>query len=330
MSAGKEKSKASKVRRSEVYKNHRAQLLLSRFVSGELGRLDPVYDPKYGYRYPVVEKIVGEPSSAAEFLGHLFEAGVLERELYDMIVYCPSCSSVSVSIHYCCPYCKSFNVKKSSLIEHIPCGYIDTEDRFLAEDKLVCPKCGKELTKPDVDHRKAGVWCTCNDCGKSFDIPVPSHFCRDCRENFTFEDSLCKEVYSYSLSEDVMREAALGRILVAPIREFLQERGFEVDCPGFLKGKSGATHMFDVTASLRGMAVIDLATATDDIVSEESVIAMFAKVYDVAPKKACLIAIPKMSENGKRLADLYKIELIEAKDQNEAIKALEDCIKGLG
>lgn len=324
-------SKASKVRRSEVYRNHRAQLLLSKFVSGELSRLDPVYDPRYGYRYPVVEKIVGDPSSADEFLRHLFEAGVLERELYDKIVYCPSCSSANVSIHYCCPYCMSFNVKKSSLIEHIPCGYIDTEDRFLADDKLVCPKCDKELTKPDVDHRKAGVWCSCNDCGKSFDIPVPSHFCRDCRQNFTFEDALYKDVYSYGLSEDVMREAALGQVLIAPIREFLQERGFEVKSPGFLKGKSGASHMFDVTASRRGIdrdvTVIDLATSTDDVVSEQSVIAMFAKVYDVAPNRAYLVAIPKMSENGKRLAALYKIELIEAKDQNEAIKALEACIK---
>jgi len=324
-------SKASKARRSEVYKNHRAQLLLSKFVSGELSRLDPVYDPRYGYRYPIVEKIVGEPASADDFLKHLSEAGVLERELYDKIVYCPSCSSANVSVHYCCPYCNSFNVKKSSLIEHIPCGYIDTEDRFLAEDKLVCPKCGKELIKPDVDYRKAGVWCSCNDCGKSFDIPVPSHFCRDCHQSFTFEDALYKDVYSYSVSEDVMREAALGLVLIAPIREFLQERGFEVESPGFLKGNSGASHMFDVTASPRGtvgdVTVIDLATSSDDVASEQSVIAMFAKVYDVAPNRACLIAIPKMSENGKRLAALYKIELIEAKDQNEAIKALEAYIK---
>ncbi len=50
---------------------------------------------------------------------------------------------------------------------------------------------------------------------------------------------------------------------------------------------------------------------------------MFAKVFDVAPNKACLIAIPRMSENGKKLADLYKIKLIEAEDQNAAVKALE-------
>ena len=324
-------SKASKDQRVKLYKNHNVQLFISKFVSGELSKLDPVYDPKYGYRYPVVDAILGDPSSTDEFLESLFETGILKRELYDKIVYCPYCDSANVSIHYCCPHCKSFDIKKSSLIEHIPCGYIEIEERFRKDDKLVCPRCRKELTRPDVDYRKAGVWCACNECGKSFDIPVPAHFCRDCRKGFTFEESLYKDVYSYSLTSEAMKEATVGWIMIAPIREFLQSRGFEVESPGFLKGKSGASHMFDITASpvgvKRNIAVIDLATSTDDVVSEQPVIAMFAKIYDVSPDKACLVAIPKMGENGKKLASLYKIELIEAKDQKEVIKALQACLK---
>jgi len=131
----------------------------------------------------------------------------------------------------------------------------------------------------------------------------------------------------------VAKEAGLSYILVGPIREFLQSQGFEVESPGFLKGKSGASHMFDVTASRGGVTkniiVIDIATASEDAVSEQSVIAMFAKVYDVIPDKACLVAIPKMSENGRKLADLYKIELIEAEDQNAAMEALEVSISQL-
>lgn len=221
-------------------------------------------------------------------------------------------------------------MKKSSLVEHIQCGYIDIEDRFTQEDKMVCPRCHNELTKPDVNYRKAGVWCACNDCGKNFDIPVPSHFCRECKNLFTFEDAVYKDVYSYSLNQEVMKEAGVGYILVAPIRELFQSRGFTVESPGLMKGKSGASHMFDVAASkgdvARHVIVIDLATSTEDIVSEQSMIAMFAKVYDVAPDKACLIAIPKMSDNGRKLADLYKIELIEAKNQKEAMKALEAVV----
>jgi len=326
-------AKASKTERTEAFRDQRAQMVLSKFLSGELTKLDPVYDPTYGYRYPVIETIIGDPSVTEEFLTHLYELGILKRETFDKVIHCLSCGSVNVSIRYCCPYCKSFNIKKSALIEHIPCGYIDTEDRFKKEDKLVCPRCHTELDKPDINYRKAGVWCSCNECNKSFDIPVPSHFCRACNKGFTFEDALYKDVYSYSLNKEIMKEAGMGYILVAPIREFLQSRGFTVESPSFLKGKSGASHMFDVAASrgdlTRNVIVIDLAMSADEPVSEQSIIAMFAKVYDAAPEKAYLIAIPKMSESGRKLAELYNIHLIEAKDQNEAMKALETCVESM-
>jgi len=324
-------SKGSKTDKSEVYKDRRTQLLLSRFVSGELTELTPLYDPKHGYRYPIAEKIVGEPATTNEFLRTLSDAGVLNRELYDKTIYCPNCNSANASVHYCCPYCRSFNIRKSALVEHVPCGYIDVEEKFRKEGKLVCPKCRKELSKPDVDYRKAGVWCTCNDCSKSFDIPVPLHFCRDCHQNFPFEDALYKDAYLYKLSDETMKEASLGLILIAPIRALLEKHGFDVEAPGFLKGKSGTRHMFDIIASRdevpQGVTVIDLATATEGAVSEQSVIGMFAKVYDVLPDQAYLVAVPKMSADGKRLATLYDIELIEAKGQKEALEHLKATLK---
>lgn len=320
-------SKASKAQRSEVYKDHRVQLLLSKFTSKEISKLQPVYDPIHGYRYPVVEAIVGTPSATQEFLKTLFNVGVLKRELFDKIVHCAFCDSANISIRYSCPQCKAFNIRKSSLIEHVKCGYIDTEEHFQTTDKVVCPRCKKELIKPDVDFRKAGVWCTCNECGKSFDMPVVSHFCRNCHKGFLFEEATYRDVYSYSISEEAMKEASLGLVLIAPIREFLEGRGFKVETPGFLKGASGASHTFDITASKEGIskhvAVIDVATSTDDAVAEQPVIALFAKVFDVAPDKSCLIAIPKMSESGKKLATLYKINLIEARDQKEVLSALQ-------
>jgi transcription elongation factor Elf1 len=323
--------RASKKELHKLYGDPKVQLLISKFMSDKLDTLNPVYDSKHGFRYPVVDEIVGGSSSSEEFLQKLFEGGVLERKLYDKIVYCPYCSSANVSIHYTCPHCKSFDVKKSALIEHIKCGYIDTEDRFQVDGKLVCPKCHKELTSPDLDYHRAGVWCTCNQCSKSFDIPVPAHFCRECQENFTFDEALYKDVYSYSLTSDAKEAATIGGILIAPMMEFLDTLGFEVASPGFLNGKSGTSHMFDLTAvsngETRNTTAIDLATSTEGVVSEQSVISMFAKIFDATPDKACLVAIPKMSENGRKLATLYKIDLIEAKDQDEALRALKACIR---
>jgi len=260
--------KTSKMKRTELYKDTNTQVFLSKFLSGEIAELEPVYDSKIGYRYPIVEAIIGSASEAEEFLNELYEVGILERTLYDKIVYCPKCDSANISVHYCCPYCKSFNIQKSSLIEHVKCGYMDVEGNFRKGNKLVCPKCHKELKKPDVDYRRAGIWCACKDCDKSFDIPTTAHFCRDCHANSTFEDAVIKDVYSYSLKEEVREEAAVGWVVIAPITEFLEENGFEVESPAFLKGKSGANHMFDMAAykgdKARKVTVIDLASSTED------------------------------------------------------------------
>jgi len=316
--------------RSEVYRDHRAQLILGKFLTGEIDKLTPIFDPKHGYTYPLVDAVVGEPAAAEDFLNRLYEIGILRREVFDKVISCHKCGSSSVSVRYCCPYCKSFNVKKSSLVEHIQCGYIDVEDRFRQKDKLVCPRCHNELTKPDVNYRKAGVWCACIDCGKNFDIPVTSHFCRECKNVFVFEDAIYRDVYSYTLNQDVIKEAGVGFVLVAPLREFLQSLGFNVESPGFLKGKSGASHMFDIASwgggAKRQVIAIDLATSGEEEVSEQAVIAMFAKVYDVVPDRAIFVAIPRMSENGRKLAALYKIELVEGRNQKEALKALEKAM----
>ena len=324
--------KTDKIKRAELYRDHNTQVFLSKFLSGEISELKPVYDPKLGYSYPIVETIIGDALDAEDFLIKLYEAGILERRLYDKIIYCPKCGSANVSVHYCCPYCKSFNIQKSSLIEHVKCGYMDVEGNFRKVNKLVCPKCHEEMKKPDVDYRKAGIWCTCKDCDKSFDIPVTAHFCRDCHANSTFEDAVIKDVYAYSLKEEVKEEAAVGWVVIAPIKEFLEEDGFEVESPAFLKGKSGANHMFDIVAYkgdiTREVTVIDLASSTENAVPEQPVIALFAKIFDVSPDNAYLIAIPKMSENGKKMAELYNIKVVEAKNQKEVMKVLEDKLLG--
>jgi len=303
---------------------------LSKFLAAELNELVPIFDSKRGYRYEVVETIVGEASKADAFLEKLYEAGILARELHDEGIFCPKCNSAAVSTHYCCPYCKSFNIKKSSLIEHIKCGYMDVEEGFHKGDKLICQKCHDELKKLDVDYRRAGIWCTCKECGKSFDVPVVKLFCRDCHNEFTFEDAIIKEVYRYVLKEEARREAAEGCVLIPPISEFLAENGFEVRSPAYLRGKSGANHLFDIAASRKEdstrVTVIDFATTTDNVVSEQPVISLFAKIFDVTPYAAYLIAIPRLNENAKKMAELYNIQAIEGKNQKEALDSLKQKI----
>ena len=323
--------KTDKKETLELYRDHATQMFLSKFLSGEIKTLEPVFDQQTGYRYPAVEAVVGDASQVEPFLDKLYSAGVLEKKLYDKVIFCPKCGSANVSFHYCCPFCKSFDIQKSSLIEHVKCGYMDVEANFRVGDKYICPKCHEVLKKIDVDYRKAGVWCACKDCNKSFDIPVPEHFCRSCNANSTFEEVLIKDVYSYTLKESVREEASVKWFLVAPIRDFLIEEGLTVESPAFLKGKSGTEHSFDIVAyrgdSQQKPIVVDVAKSKENIVSEQPVIALFAKIFDVSPDKAYLIAIPQLSENGKKMAQLYNIQAIEAKNQKEAVKAFKEKLK---
>jgi hypothetical protein len=69
--------------------------------------------------------------------------------------------------------------------------------------------------------------------------------------------------------------------------------------------------------------VVDLAMSTEKVVSEQPVIALFAKIFDVTPESAYLIAVPKLSENAKKMAGLYHINAIEAENQDEAVASLK-------
>ncbi len=51
---------------------------------------------------------------------------------------------------------------------------------------------------------------------------------------------------------------------------------------------------------------------------------MFAKVFDVSPEKAFLIAIPELNENGRKMAEIYNISTIEAKNKTEALALLKE------
>jgi hypothetical protein len=325
-----------KTEKQSVFKfdnDRNSQVLLGKFLSGEIKKLEPVYDAQSGYRYPLVEEIVGDAAQAESLLTKMADSGVLDRTLHDKAVLCPKCSSQNVSFRYCCPFCKSFDIQKSSLVEHIKCGYMDLEANFRRGDRYVCPKCHEEMRKIDVDYRKAGVWCTCNNCKKSFDIPVSEHFCRKCGTSSSFEEATLKEVYSYTLNKNVKAESFQNLFLAAPIQELFAKEGLTVKSPAALKGKSGAKHSFDIVAykgnteAPERAIVVDLATATDGVVSEQPVIALFAKVFDVSPEKAYLIAIPWLNENAKRMAELYNIRTIEAENSKEATKALKLSLK---
>lgn len=324
-----------KTRKEEENKKNQksnAQRLLDKIRRDNITKIEPVYNPKNGCTncYPIVESFVDTNVKIAPLLEEISETGVLEKKLFDKMVLCPKCNSQNTTTRYNCPYCNSFNIEKSSLIEHIKCGYMDVEQNFRKGKNLVCPKCGGRLNRADFDYKKAGVWCKCNNCEKNFDIPTPSHFCRKCGSISTFEEINLKNVFSYRVKEIVDNGLSNSPFVNIAIKKFLTKEGWKVDSPANVNGKSGVEHSFDMVAfkgsKIKETMVIDIATS-EEMVAEQPVVALFAKIFDVSPNKSLLIAIPKINDNGKKMAALYKIRIIEAKDQTQVINQLKEILK---
>jgi circadian clock protein KaiC len=121
-------------------------------------------------------------------------------------------------------------------------------------------------------------------------------------------------------------------VLVGPVMEALKRLRFGVESPGFLKGKSGARHSFDIVATIKGKTQSTLAidvAASSKVIGKSPVMSVFAKESDIGKHQSVLIAIPRLSGEGRRLAKAYKVTVIEAKDADEVVRKLTTFSKNL-
>jgi len=300
--------------------------MLLRYMLKQEHELVPEYDQNVGFRYPQAEQfIVGPVTETLYLIRKLYEAGVLLKKYRDKAVACPSCLSPAVSVKYLCASCSSSNLEKHRTLRHLKCGFADSEELFMKDGEFVCPKCQKPVEKQDLGEAGA-VFC-CRTCGESFDKPTWMHYCKKCKFNFTLNEASFIDVYSYVLSEDTKQEIELGEMSIVPARSVLERYGLEVSAPGYLKGKSGATHTFDIVG--RGTFAGELKTVVLDLAySSESVdispvSTLMGKLVDTDASLGILVAIPTLDQTAKNLAELYDIEVVEAGTLKEAAGDVE-------
>ncbi|MEM2843625.1 MAG: hypothetical protein QXZ53_07115 [Candidatus Bathyarchaeia archaeon] len=242
---------------------------------------------------------------------------------------CPFCTSRNIGARLHCPNCNSINIEKKVLLEHASCGAIENESLFKKGES--CPNCGRKIVEDDL--RKVGSWFQCNSCATRFDEPIVMHFCRGCKKEFSVKEVKLESIYSYVLNPASEEEFKRSFILLAPVKKALEQLQYKAFMPGKLIGESGAEHQFSIVALKNSngkneIIVLDAVTS-NDAVDETPVVAMFAKIFDAKPTKAFLIAIPKINDNGKKPAQLYKINVIEAKKIDEASTKIINFLKNI-
>ena len=315
--------------RREAYIEPKTRQLLRELIQcEEKDQIIPKYNPGLGFIYQLTEQKTNAPELSnipKDFLENLARLDILHKEFYDSVSVCPSCYSTILTLHSRCTKCKSHNIDKTSLTEHIPCGFIDQRNKYVDN---ICPKCGERLI--EGQYRNMGRWFVCRDCGERFEDPAYDLNCRSCGKSFLIKEAQLSEVPKFSLNSNRKREIRQNVASLESFRELLVGIGFSVEIPGLAIGeKSGIQHHFSLIAKkqVKGQEMI---IALDHAVSEPEVsssplILYIYKTSEVKVDIPIFVAMPALNETAKKIAQGHEIMLIEGsaegKEVIEKIKA---------
>ncbi len=300
---------------SEAIGRKRLQKLVKALISGNISEIRPFVDPARGVTYPEVEEILdAPPSEVRNILESLADDGILIRELDRTLVSCPSCPSSTFAIELRCPICNSPRLEKGIVIEHMSCGHIDFEHKFLRGGALVCPKCNKQLRAIGIDYRKPINYYKCLSCGNFSSIVARSLLCYKCGRIISEGEESIFTIASYRFNPE--RRAALEAefIDLQKIAEKLQALGWVVDVMSSFKGVSGIEHTFSMiisTPDYSFTAALDFVI-DDNPIDEVRILSLSAIKLDTRLNELFLVAVPGLNEQAKRLASFYKIHVIES------------------
>jgi KaiC/GvpD/RAD55 family RecA-like ATPase len=140
------------------------------------------------------------------------QAGILKATPAYSTVTCPRCNQPPLNMYLECPSCGAQLLEKSEAIEHFNCGYIGARSSFEHQEKLVCPKCNKQLKQIGVDYKRAGTIYQCQN-KHVFPNPTISFLCTECNEKFCLNEAKLTALYNYKLT-DQTKEKMMARALV--------------------------------------------------------------------------------------------------------------------
>ncbi len=295
------------------------QVLRNLIESGKEGEIIPSYHPASGFTYDpkVPQKGNGPHKISRDFLENLARLDILEKSFHDSISTCPNCESPALSLHPSCPKCKSHYIEKTSLTEHIPCGYIDQREKYTSN---LCPKCGKSLV--EGGYRNMGRWYVCKECGERFEHPQFNLICRECNVSFATEEARVLEVPKFTLNPKRRKEIRQNVASLENIGKLLTDIGFKIEMPGSITGhKSGIEYHFSILAKklTEGNEVVisvDHEVAEDEIQAPPVILYVY-KISEMKVDIPIFIALPKLSEAAKRIAKGHDILIIEGSPEEQ-------------
>jgi hypothetical protein len=157
--------------------------------------------------------------------------------------------------------------------------------------------------------------------------------CRKCDKQFTIQTALVQEISKYTLDPNKEQEIRQNVASLESLNELLTELGFTVEMPASVIGeKTGIQHNFSLIAKKKfgeRETIVAVDHAVGDIeVSASSLIFYTYKISEVEVDLPIFVAIPKLSETAKRIAQGYNLLVIDGIPQKkEQLAMLRDVIQ---
>ena len=178
----------------------------------------------------------------------LINAGYIIKVPTQLKLSCPACKSINLMINYQCQNCKASNFTRGDVLEHNKCGHSDLENNFRQNNRLICPKCRKELKLIGVDYFRVISALKCK-CQNIFTIPDISYDCNSCGNiGFSLSDGSWNQMYTYEISSEKMGQIKQSIVSLSPIEEFLRHKGYEVRLDETIINESETFGPFDIVA----------------------------------------------------------------------------------
>jgi hypothetical protein len=153
--------------------------------------------------------LIDEPWRHAD---QLAEAGFLSKHFFDRFHCCPTCGSSRLNVREECTACRSADLFDETTIHHFRCAHQAVERQFRQGEKLVCPKCSRELRHFGVDYDKPGLTTACRSCGHIDEDSLVGFVCIDCASKHDGQTVATRDWYEYKITAPGERALLSGQV----------------------------------------------------------------------------------------------------------------------
>ena len=282
--------------------------------------------------YPLLNEI-NESEDNIEFLEKLSasSADVLEKTVYEKFLVCPQHpESLSVNVRLYCPKCKSMNIEKLHLFEHIKCGHITEKQSFENSDEknsLKCPSCNKIISDFKKELHVPAMWYLCNHCKEKFDDVLVKLHCRNYNHDFETNQSHMINIPGFKIKSDEDEISIDVSAISNRLTELLQRHGFSVEENYSIKGKSGHYHHIDLFGKTKnGKTIFIFIKKSNNEIDNSEINSKIIQVLDTSPTIAILVGFASISEKAKAIATSYNVSIVSDHDTNQIISSTDDVL----